>query len=61
MIGYRQTEMACQKGLMLTTDKAFKVGLVDDVSTPEAVLEKAQNEMKSWLKIPGKHYLRVNG
>lgn len=52
VIGYRQTELACQKGLMMTTEQAFKVGLVDEVVTPDIVLEKAQNEMKSWLKIP---------
>jgi 3,2-trans-enoyl-CoA isomerase len=55
VIGYRQTELACQKGLMMTTEQAFKVGLVDEVVTPDIVLEKAQNEMKSWLKIPGKY------
>ncbi|XP_045214895.1 enoyl-CoA delta isomerase 1, mitochondrial-like [Mercenaria mercenaria] len=52
VIGYRQTEKACQKGLMMTTEQAFEVGLVDEVVTPEIIIEKAQNEMKSWLKIP---------
>ncbi|KAL4241127.1 dodecenoyl-CoA isomerase [Mactra antiquata] len=52
VVGYRQTELACQKGLMMTTDQASKIGLVDEVVTPEVVLQKAQNEMVSWLKIP---------
>lgn len=52
VVGYRQTELACQKGLMLTSDQALGIKLVDEVVTPEIIMEKAQNEMQSWLKIP---------
>lgn len=52
MVGYRQAELSCQKGIMMTSEQALKIGLVDEVVTPEIVLEKAQNEMQSWLKIP---------
>ena len=53
VVGPRQTELCCQKGLMLTTDQAHKIGLIDDVAAIEVIQEKAENEMKSWLKIPG--------
>ena len=51
--GPRQTELCCQKGLMLLTDQANDIGLIDDVATVEVIQAKAENEMKSWLKVPG--------
>ncbi|KAH3861574.1 enoyl-CoA delta isomerase 1, mitochondrial-like [Dreissena polymorpha] len=50
--GQRQAEVCCQKGLMMTTEQAHSIGLVDDVVPGEAILERAHNEMKNWLKVP---------
>jgi len=50
--GPRQTELCCQKGLMLTTEQAKSIGLIDDIVGIEVQQEKAENEMKSWLKVP---------
>lgn len=55
VVGYRQTELCCQLGLMLTSEQALKVGLIDEIVSPESIQDKAQNEMKRWLKIPGKY------
>jgi len=38
---------------MLSTDQALNIGLVDEIVSPESIQEKALNEMKNWLKIPG--------
>ena len=53
VVGHRQTELCCQRGLMLSTDQALNIGLVDEIVSPESIQEKALNEMKNWLKIPG--------
>ena len=52
--GHRQAELCTEKGLMLTTEQAHKIGMVDEVVPPDQVEARAQEEIKSWLKIPGK-------
>ena len=59
--GQRQTSLCTMKGLMLTTDEAFKIGMVDEVVPADQVETRAQEEIKSWLKIPGwiiSHFIR---
>lgn len=50
--GHRQAELCCQKGLMLTTEEAHKIGMVDEIVPADQVEARAQEEIKSWLKIP---------
>lgn len=50
--GHRQAELCTEKGLMLTTEQAHKIGMVDEVVPPDQVEARAQEEIKSWLKIP---------
>ncbi|KAK3588949.1 hypothetical protein CHS0354_043118 [Potamilus streckersoni] len=51
-IGSRQTELCCQKGLMLSTEEAARIGLVDKVVPLDQIASEAKAEMQSWLKIP---------
>lgn len=50
--GHRQAELCCQKGLMLTTEQAHKIGIIDEVVPSDQVEARAQEEIKSWIKIP---------
>ncbi|XP_052816265.1 enoyl-CoA delta isomerase 1, mitochondrial-like [Mya arenaria] len=50
--GMRQAEICCEKGLMVTSEEAEKIGLVDTVVPQQAIIENAQTEMQSWLKVP---------
>jgi len=57
VVGQRQTELCCEKGLMMTTDQAHKIGLIDDVVPPEVLMDKAINEMQAWLSV--KDFARI--
>ena len=58
--GQRQAAICTMKGLMLTTDEAYKMGMVDEVVPADQVETRAQEEIKSWLKIPGKLRIKLN-
>ena len=51
--GHRQAELCCQKGLMLTTEQAHKIGMVDEIVPADQVEARAQEEIKTWIRIPG--------
>ena len=41
---------------MLTTEQAHKIGIVDEVVPADQVEARAQEEVKSWIRIPGKFF-----
>lgn len=51
-IGLRQTENALQFGKIFTPKQALKVGLVDELIESDKLLERAEEHMKIWCKIP---------
>jgi enoyl-CoA hydratase/carnithine racemase len=53
-IGFRETEKALQLGKLYTVQEALDVKLVDEVVAPESLLQKAEDQMAAWLKIPSK-------
>ena len=55
--GHRQAELCCQKGLMLTTEQALKIGVIDEIVPADQVEARAQEVIKSWIKIPGKLFI----
>ena len=44
--GQRQAAICTMKGLMLTTDEAYKMGMVDEVVPADQVETRAQEEIK---------------
>ncbi len=53
-IGLRQSEKALQIGKIFTPKEALKIDLIDELADPKHLIEKAEEQMKIWLKIPGK-------
>ncbi len=51
-IGYRETEKALQLGKLYSAEEALKINLVDEVAELNDVIPKAEEQMKTWLKIP---------
>ena len=51
-IGFRETEKALQLGKLYTAQEALDIKLVDEVVAPENLLQKAEDQMVAWLKIP---------
>lgn len=51
-IGFRETEKALQLGKLYTVQEALDIKLVDEVVPPENLLQKAEDQMATWLKIP---------
>ncbi|ELU16502.1 hypothetical protein CAPTEDRAFT_218894 [Capitella teleta] len=51
-VGHRETERALQLGLLYSGENALKVGLIDELVSPEKVMETAEGQMQMWLKIP---------
>lgn len=51
-IGFRETEKALQLGKLYSPEEALSVGLVDEICEPKELLSKAQEQIKSWVKIP---------
>jgi enoyl-CoA hydratase/carnithine racemase len=45
--------MALQLGTMYTPEEALGIRLVDQLAEPENLIDKAEQQMKKWLKIPG--------
>ena len=58
-IGFRETEKALQLGKLYSTQEALDIKLVDEVVPPETLLQKAEEQMAIWLKIPGKFYITL--
>lgn len=48
----RQAELCCEKGLMLTTEQAHKIKMIDEIVPAEQVETRAQEEIKEWIRIP---------
>ena len=53
-IGHREAEKALMLGKMYTPQQALSVGLIDAVVPQDQVVSAVEEEMKVWLKIPGK-------
>ena len=53
-IGLRQCEKALQIGKIFTPKEALQIDLIDELADPKNLIEKAEEQMKIWLKIPGK-------
>jgi len=51
VIGQRQTEKALQLGTLFSCDDALRVGLVDEVVSESEILDAAQRQLASWMKI----------
>ncbi|ELU15882.1 hypothetical protein CAPTEDRAFT_195994 [Capitella teleta] len=51
-IGHREAEKALQLGLLYSGENALDVGLIDELVPPEKVMQTAQVQMQTWLKIP---------
>eukprot|EP00735_Rhodelphis_limneticus_P003554 TRINITY_DN1503_c0_g1::TRINITY_DN1503_c0_g1_i1::g.28180::m.28180 TRINITY_DN1503_c0_g1::TRINITY_DN1503_c0_g1_i1::g.28180 ORF type:complete len:295 (-),score=86.31,sp/P42125/ECI1_MOUSE/44.44/2e-70,ECH/PF00378.15/5.4e-51 TRINITY_DN1503_c0_g1_i1:659-1543(-) len=51
-IGARHTELCLQKGLLLDTETAKSIGVIDVHIERDKVMDVARKEMKSWLSIP---------
>ena len=52
--GYRESEKALQLGRLFKPDEALKIHLIDEIVEPNLLLEKAENEIVQWLRIPSK-------
>ena len=53
-IGNRESEKALQLGKMYSIEEALKVNLIDEAAEPKDLMQKADEQMQQWLKIPGK-------
>jgi 3,2-trans-enoyl-CoA isomerase len=53
VIGQRHTERALQLGLMIPSNEALKIGLVDSLVDESEVVNAAKKELANWLKVPG--------
>jgi len=51
VIGQRQTEKSLQLGTLFSCDDALRVGLVDEVVSESEILDAAQRQLASWMKI----------
>jgi len=45
-IGHRQTERLLMKGMLIKTDEALRIGLIDEITTNDQLLNRAEAEMK---------------
>jgi 3,2-trans-enoyl-CoA isomerase len=52
--GYRESEKALQLGRLFKPDEALKIHLIDEIVEQNLLLEKAENEIVQWLRIPSK-------
>lgn len=52
VIGPRQTERCCTLGMMMNSQQAKDIGLVDDIVPLESLMERANAEMQAYLKLP---------
>lgn len=55
-IGLRQCEKALQIGKIFTPKEALQIDLIDELVDPKHLIEKAEEQMKIWLKIPGNFF-----
>ena len=54
-ISARECEKALQLGMMYSPERAFSIGLVDQlVGSSENLIEQAERQMNAWLKVPSK-------
>ncbi|KAG8195375.1 hypothetical protein JTE90_001392 [Oedothorax gibbosus] len=52
-IGFRRADHALKLGKMFTPEEAVKLNLVNElVDSPSELMEKVENEMGKWLKVP---------
>jgi Delta3-Delta2-enoyl-CoA isomerase len=52
VVGSRQAERLCVRGLLISGDEALRVGLVDELAAPERVVERAVEWCRSLLSLP---------
>lgn len=52
LVGMRQAERLCTGGLLVGPDEALRVGLVDEVVAPEAVIGRALERAHALLALP---------
>jgi 3,2-trans-enoyl-CoA isomerase len=51
-IGFRPTDMLCQKGSLISSQEALKIGLVDEVvTTIEELQDRVTSNLKEWLNV----------
>lgn len=53
-IGYRESEKALQFGKIYSPKQALEVGLVDELAHKDKLLDRAEELMRVWCKIPSK-------
>lgn len=58
-VGYRESERAIQLGTLFNVDEALKIKLIDEICAPNILLEKAEEQMQIWCKIPSKTLVAI--
>lgn len=59
-VGFRRADHSLKLGKMFTPEEALKLNLVNDlVDSPAELMEKAEQEMEKWLKVPGMFLLII--
>lgn len=53
IVGYRNTDISLQLGLLYKPSEALKIGLVDQLVPEDQILTTATQTMSKWLAIPG--------
>jgi len=53
-IGHRESERALQLGHLYSGEEALKVGLIDELVSPEQMEEQVVAQLKTWLRVPPK-------
>jgi 3,2-trans-enoyl-CoA isomerase len=53
-IGHRETEKALQLGLLYSVDEALHNNLIDEIAEPDVLIQKAEEQMQKWVKIPSR-------
>ena len=52
-VGFRQAEQGIVFGKLFSGAEALRIGLVDEIVPAEQLLQRAADEMKALLAIPG--------
>ncbi|XP_071489860.1 enoyl-CoA delta isomerase 1, mitochondrial-like [Diadema antillarum] len=52
-VGQRETERALGLGLLYKPQEALDIGLIDEISPEDEILDRAKEQLLKWTKIPG--------
>lgn len=59
VVGTRQAERLAVSGAMLTAGEALAIGLVDELTAPEGVVERALQVARDWIALPPRAMART--